>query len=121
MSSSSSSLPPPPKFDGENYYYWSVMMRTHLLALELWEAVSPSKEAASAEGAVKTEGAFAARGPDKEKEKFPPCYHCKNTTHMQKYCWYRPDAICKACKQQGHVEKVCKNKDEAQVATDHAQ
>ncbi|XP_016730564.1 uncharacterized protein [Gossypium hirsutum] len=48
------------------------------------------------------------------KKRFPPCIHCKKTTHLEKYCWYRPNIQCKSCKQFGHVEKVCKNKGKAQ-------
>lgn len=44
------------------------------------------------------------------KKKFPPCPHCKKDTHLDKFCWYRPDVKCRSCNQLGHVEKVCKNK-----------
>ena len=44
------------------------------------------------------------------KKKFPPCSHCKKTTHLERYCWYRPDIKYNACKQMGHLEKVCRNK-----------
>ncbi|KAH0708970.1 hypothetical protein KY290_010512 [Solanum tuberosum] len=27
------------------------------------------------------------------KQKFPLCKHCKRTTHLEKYCWWRVDAI----------------------------
>ncbi|KAG8485451.1 hypothetical protein CXB51_021502 [Gossypium anomalum] len=42
---------------------------------------------------------------DAGKRRFPPCIHCKKTTHLEKYCWYRPDIQCRSCKQFGHVEK----------------
>ncbi|XP_040952350.1 uncharacterized protein [Gossypium hirsutum] len=42
------------------------------------------------------------------RKKFPPCVHCKKTTHLEKYCWYRPDIQCRACKQFGHIEKFVK-------------
>ncbi|KAK5824843.1 hypothetical protein PVK06_019627 [Gossypium arboreum] len=45
-----------------------------------------------------------------EKKSFPPCIHCKKTTHLEKNCWHRPNVQCWRCKQFGHVEKVCKNK-----------
>ncbi|XP_052489787.1 uncharacterized protein LOC128042480 [Gossypium raimondii] len=48
------------------------------------------------------------------KKKFPPCVHCKRTTHLEKYFWYRTDIQCRGCKQLGHIEKVCKNKPKAQ-------
>ncbi|KAK5772872.1 hypothetical protein PVK06_049172 [Gossypium arboreum] len=51
---------------------------------------------------------------DAGKKRFPPCIHCKKTTHLEKYCWYRLDIQYKSCKQLGHVEKVCKNKKKAQ-------
>ncbi|XP_016730377.1 uncharacterized protein [Gossypium hirsutum] len=41
---------------------------------------------------------------------FPPCAHCRKTTHSEKYCWYGPDIQCRKCKQFGHVEKVYKGK-----------
>ncbi|KAG8501714.1 hypothetical protein CXB51_004760 [Gossypium anomalum] len=51
---------------------------------------------------------------DAEKRSFPPCIHCKKTTHLEKNCWHRPDVQCWRCKQFGHVEKVCKNKRKVQ-------
>ncbi|KAG8492349.1 hypothetical protein CXB51_009664 [Gossypium anomalum] len=50
---------------------------------------------------------------DSGKRKFPPCVHCKKTTHSERFCWFRPDIQCRSCKQFGHVEKVCKNKPKA--------
>ncbi|XP_069147117.1 uncharacterized protein [Solanum lycopersicum] len=50
------------------------------------------------------------------KQKFPPCKHCKRNTHMEKYCWWRIDAICGNCKKTGHVSKVCKSRAKASVA-----
>ncbi|KAH0644760.1 hypothetical protein KY284_032644 [Solanum tuberosum] len=35
------------------------------------------------------------------KQKFPPCKHCKRTTHLEKYCWWRVNAIFSNCKQTG--------------------
>ncbi|XP_017635720.1 uncharacterized protein LOC108477726 [Gossypium arboreum] len=52
---------------------------------------------------------------DAAKKKFPPCAHCKKTTHLEKYCWHRPDIQCRSCKQLGHIEKMCKNKPKAQT------
>src|ERR1044072_7020729 len=40
---------------------------------------------------------------------FPPCPHCKKTNHPKKWCWWRLDARCAKCGQQGHVEKICKS------------
>ncbi|KAG8487092.1 hypothetical protein CXB51_020668 [Gossypium anomalum] len=42
---------------------------------------------------------------DAGKRRFPPYIHCKKTTHLEKYCWYRPDIQYRSCKQFGHVEK----------------
>lgn len=42
------------------------------------------------------------------QKSYPPCKYCKKSTHLEKYCWWRPDAICGSCKQTGHVTKVCK-------------
>ena len=47
---------------------------------------------------------------DGDKGKFEPCIHCKKTTHQTWRCWFRPNVVCRACNQKGHVEKVCKNK-----------
>nr|GMC48980.1 Retrovirus-related Pol polyprotein from transposon TNT 1-94 [Ipomoea batatas] len=35
--------------------------------------------------------------------KFPPFQHCKKTSHLEKYCWFRPDVKCFSCNQMGHV------------------
>ncbi|GKV35861.1 hypothetical protein SLEP1_g44067 [Rubroshorea leprosula] len=55
-----------------------------------------------------------------KKESFPPCIHCKKTTHTENFCWFRPGVQCRSCKQFGHVEKVCKSKadstSQAQIA-----
>ncbi|KAG8488558.1 hypothetical protein CXB51_016286 [Gossypium anomalum] len=51
---------------------------------------------------------------DVEKKSFPPCIHCKKTTHLEKNCSHRPDVQCWRCKQFSHVEKVCKNKRKVQ-------
>ena len=34
----------------------------------------------------------------------------KKTTHMEKYYWWRPDAVCDDCKQQRYISNVCKSK-----------
>ncbi|KAA3488255.1 pleiotropic drug resistance protein 3-like [Gossypium australe] len=47
---------------------------------------------------------------DSRMEKNPPCSHCKNTNHLEMYCWFMPDIQCRGCKQFGHMERVCKNK-----------
>ncbi|EOY15753.1 Gag-pol polyprotein-like protein [Theobroma cacao] len=44
------------------------------------------------------------------KKTFPPYSHGKKTNHIEKFCWFKPNVECKKCHQQGHVEKVCKNK-----------
>ncbi|XP_022717661.1 uncharacterized protein LOC111276114 [Durio zibethinus] len=43
---------------------------------------------------------------NEKKGKFSPCSHCKKTTHLEKYCWYRPDIQYKYYKQLGHIEKL---------------
>ena len=109
---------------------------------DLLNALYSLEQRRYSEEPVKTEGAFAARGSEKGKKKwqndskkkkgkadedkngdrkeYPPCTHCKKTTHSAKFCWYRPDAFCKNCQQKGHSERVCKNKEgkkmQAQVA-----
>ena len=50
------------------------------------------------------------------KQKFPRCKHCKRNTHLEKYCWWRVDAICNNCKQTGHIFKVCKSRAKASGA-----
>jgi len=61
-----------------------------------------------------TEGAFYAQNR-KEKDNYPLCKYCKRKTHLEKFCWWRPDAICGNCKQAGHVTKVCKLKNNLQA------
>jgi len=53
-----------------------------------------------------------------KKWKFSPYPHCKKTSHLHKYCWFRPDVKCRSCNQTGHMEKVYKNK---QQGTQQAQ
>ncbi|KAA3477322.1 pleiotropic drug resistance protein 3-like [Gossypium australe] len=53
---------------------------------------------------------------DGGKKKYPPCSHCKKATHLEIYCWFRPDIQCRACNQFGHVERVFKNKGSQQNA-----
>ncbi|XP_031248069.1 uncharacterized protein LOC116105800 [Pistacia vera] len=43
---------------------------------------------------------------------FPAYSHCKRKGHAEYKCWFRPGIKCRACKQFGHVERVCKNKGE---------
>ncbi|KAK5819226.1 hypothetical protein PVK06_024198 [Gossypium arboreum] len=52
---------------------------------------------------------------DAGKNRFPPCIHCKKTSHLEKNYWHRPDVQCRSCKQLGHVERVCKNNVKAQA------
>ena len=49
-------------------------------------------------------------GNNANEGKFPPCSHCKKTTHLKKYCWYKLDIKCRFCKQLGYIKKMCKNK-----------
>jgi len=52
-----------------------------------------------------------------EKETYPPCQHCKKKSHPHWRCWWRPEVVCRSCNQKGHVEKVCKRKQQgAQIA-----
>ena len=48
------------------------------------------------------------------KKRYPPCSHCKRQSHSENFCWHRLSVQCRACKQFGHVEKVCKNKNDQQ-------
>ena len=32
-------MPQLPKFDGKNYEYWSIMMKTTFMSLDVWEVV----------------------------------------------------------------------------------
>ncbi|KAG8473238.1 hypothetical protein CXB51_035235 [Gossypium anomalum] len=52
---------------------------------------------------------------DAGKNRFPPCIHCKKTSHLEKNCWHRLDVQCKSCKQLGHIERVCKNRGKTQA------
>ncbi|KAG8481821.1 hypothetical protein CXB51_027173 [Gossypium anomalum] len=58
---------------------------------------------------------------DSSRRSYPPCTHCKRTTHSEKFCWRRPDVQCWKCKQFGHVEKLCRNKGKAPTHQDQAQ
>ncbi|KAG8480419.1 hypothetical protein CXB51_025096 [Gossypium anomalum] len=58
---------------------------------------------------------------DSSRRSYPPCTHCKRTTHSEKFCWRRPDVQCWKCKQFGHVEKLCRNKGKAPTQQDQAQ
>ncbi|KAK5811395.1 hypothetical protein PVK06_026725 [Gossypium arboreum] len=44
------------------------------------------------------------------KKKFTPCTHCKKSTHLEKYCWYKTDIQCRSCKQLGHIDKVARTR-----------
>lgn len=66
------------------------------------------------------EGALYAQSR-KEKGNYPLCKHCKRKTHLEKFCWWRPNAICGNCKQAGHVTKVCKNKNNLQARAAEAE
>jgi hypothetical protein len=55
------------------------------------------------------------------KKKFSPCRHCQKTTHVEKYCWWRPDAMCGNCRQLGHITKVCKFKNNDPQSNQQAQ
>ncbi|OMO54668.1 Zinc finger, CCHC-type [Corchorus capsularis] len=69
----------------------------------------------------KNKGKKVADGEATKKEKPSPCPHCKKTSHTPKYCYFRPDRTCRACKEKGHIEKVCKNKNKALVQGSSAQ
>jgi len=47
---------------------------------------------------------------DDKKEKYSSCQHCKKTNHPLWKCWWRPDVVYSSCNQKGHMEKVCKRK-----------
>jgi len=52
-----------------------------------------------------------------EKESYPPCQRCKKSSHPHWRCWWRLEVVCRSCNQKGHVEKVCKRKQqEVQIA-----
>ena len=74
----------------------------------------------------KEKGRNSKKKGESWKKKFPLFQYCKKDTHLEKYCWYRPEVKCRACNQLGHVEKVCKNKvnqqeQQAQVVEHHQQ
>ncbi|RVW88147.1 Retrovirus-related Pol polyprotein from transposon TNT 1-94 [Vitis vinifera] len=41
-----------------------------------------------------------------QQKKYATCSHCKKTTHLEKYFWWRPNAMCGNCKQFRHVTKL---------------
>ncbi|EOY22757.1 Uncharacterized protein TCM_014834 [Theobroma cacao] len=75
--------------------------------------VDPSFKKNSNENREKDKAGTAAGRSQNKKGKFPVCPYCKKRNHSEAYCWFRPGVKCNACKQLGHVEKVCKNKVEA--------
>lgn len=38
-----------------------------------------------------------------KQKKFLPCTHCQKSTHLEKFCWWRPDGVCGNCKQHRQV------------------
>ena len=40
-----------------------------------------------------------------QQKKYPTYSHCKKTTYLEKYYWWRPDAMCGNCKQLGMLPK----------------
>ena len=46
---------------------------------------------------------------------YPPCPRCKQRNHFANFCWWRPNVKCRAYNQLGHVERVCKEKDNQQT------
>ncbi|XP_040945327.1 uncharacterized protein [Gossypium hirsutum] len=75
-----------------------------------FQAKASEGSSMSAKGKKPWHNRKAKSGRDEAKRVFPPCVHCKKTTHSEKYYWFRPDIQCRKCKQFGHVEKVCKGK-----------
>ncbi|KAA3482946.1 pleiotropic drug resistance protein 3-like [Gossypium australe] len=41
----------------------------------------------------------------------------QKTGHSEKFIWFRPGVQCRNCKQFGHIEKVCKNREQQQQHT----
>ena len=82
------------------------------------------------EGAFQVKETDQAQGGNKEKKQWskknnkkgesnnnggskgnhPLCPYCKKTSYLKKKCWFKPNIQCRACKQLGHMERVCKNK-----------
>ncbi|KAK5794395.1 hypothetical protein PVK06_035618 [Gossypium arboreum] len=137
----SPSPPPPPIFTGENYHIRVVKIKTYLQAHDLWNmlinALYEREERRANRLKEYPERAFQAKTieslgssykgkkpwldkrekpkRDDEKKRFPPCIHCKKSTYLKRYYWYRPDIQCRSCKHFGHIEKVYKNKKRAQT------
>ena len=45
----------------------------------------------------------------------PPCPHCKKTNHTPQKCWWRPDVKSNNYGQLGHMEEICKIKQEREI------
>ncbi|EOY17849.1 Copia-like retrotransposable element, putative [Theobroma cacao] len=73
----------------------------------------PSFKKNSNENKEKDKAGTAAGRSQNKRGKFSVCPYCKKRNHSEAYCWFRLGVKCNACKQLGHVEKVCKNKAEA--------
>ena len=64
------------------------------------------KEVDQAQGGNKGKKQWSKKNNKKEennssggnKGKHPPCPYCKITSYLQKYCLFRPDIQCRACK-----------------------
>ncbi|XP_031258091.1 uncharacterized protein LOC116116139 [Pistacia vera] len=74
-------------------------------------------------GKEKTSNQWNKSGEIKE---YSPCSHCKKKGHSEKKYWFRPNNQYRACKQFGHIERVCKNKpnqppQQAQIVKDQRQ
>jgi len=86
------------------------------IVVELDNAFQASEKITSLRIEENVESAFLASYKGKNqsfklfrKKKFPPCPHCKNDTHLDKFCWYKPRVKCRVCNQLGHVDKVSEN------------
>ncbi|EOY21321.1 Uncharacterized protein TCM_012799 [Theobroma cacao] len=73
----------------------------------------PSFKKNSNENKEKDKNGTAIGRSQNKRGKFLVCPYCKKRNHSEAYCWFRPGVKCNACKQLGHLEKVCKNKAEA--------
>ena len=52
----------------------------------------------------------------------PTCYRCGGNTHMTHNCFYK-DQICHHCGKQGHIQRVCRSKQQGkpnQATKQHA-
>ncbi|XP_060673929.1 uncharacterized protein LOC132804054 [Ziziphus jujuba] len=86
-------------------------LESAFLALQKGKAPTNNNQRKQQGGGSNDEGRYdVGTNREGERKKFVKCSHCKKDNHSEKYCWFRPNVQCRACRQLRHIKKVCKNK-----------